>query len=190
MRASLASVSAALLAVCAFAAGPEDSCVAALRRALGSRAEWTMERRFEKSTRPLVSSGTVCCSAQSGIVWRVKRPFPSSVEMTADRMVFEDEDGRRVKMLKDMPYYGEIRERTDAFAAGDAKAFDGIFRLDARRAPDGEGWTLSLTPEIAAMRMLMSSVELSGGATLTNVVLKTGDGGVSAIRFREIPSAK
>jgi len=180
----------AFAALYVVAATPEDACAAALRRALASSASWTMERRLEGSVRPLVSSGTVECIAKSGIVWRVERPFPSSVEMTADRMVFEDEDGRRVKSLDDMPHYGAIRERTDAFAGGDSKAFEGLFRLEARSTADGEGWILTMTPEIAAMRRMFAGVELFGGQTLTNVVLKTGDGGVSTIRFREIPCAR
>ena len=190
MRAALSFALASFAALCASATTPEDACAAALRRALGSSASWTMERRLEGSVRPLVSSGTVECFANSGIVWRVERPFPSSVEMTADRMVFEDEDGRRVKTLGDMPHYGAIRERTDAFANGEAKAFEGLFKLEARSAADGEGWVLVMTPEISAMRHLFAGVELSGGQALTNVVLKTGDGGVSTIRFREIPCAR
>ena len=173
-----------------FAAGPEDACIAALRRALGSSAKWTMERRLEGSVRPLVSSGTVDCFAQSGIVWRVERPFPSSVEMTADSMAFEDEDGRREKPLKEMPHYAAIREKTDAFAAGDVHAFDGLFSLESRLAPDGRGWTLVMTPEVRGMRRLFTSIELFGGETLTNAVLRTGDGGVSSIRFEETPRAR
>ena len=172
------------------AAAPEDTCAAALRRALGSSASWTMERRLPGSSRPLVSSGTVDCFAGSGIVWRVVRPFPSTVEMTADSMVFEDEDGRRARQLKDMPHYAAVRERTDAFAGGDMKSFDGLFRLEARQAADGVGWTLGLTPELMALRSLLAHIELSGGATLTNAVLTTGDGGVSTIRFTETPGAR
>ena len=190
MRVALSLALATFSALCASATTPEDACAAALRRALGSSASWTMERRLEGSVRPLVSSGTVECFANSGIVWRVERPFPSSVEMTAGSMVFEDEDGRREKTLGDMPHYEAIRERTDAFAGGDAKAFEGLFELEARSAADGEGWILAMTPEIAAMRRMFACVELSGGQTLTNVVLKTGDGGVSTIRFRETPCAR
>ena len=190
MRVALSFAFAAFAVFCVSAATPEDACAAALRRALASGASWTMERRLEGSGRPLVSSGTVECFANSGIVWRVERPFQSSVEMTADRMVFEDEDGRRVKTLGDMPHYEAIRERTDAFAGGDAKAFEGLFKLEARSAADGKGWVLVMTPEISAMRRMFAGVELSGGQALTNVVLKTGDGGVSTIRFRETPCAR
>ena len=126
MKTPLSFLFAALASVCVSAAGTEDLCIAALRRALSSSAEWTMERSFAGSVRPLVSSGTVDCFAKSGIVWRVSRPFVSSVSMTADSMVFEDEDGLRVKSLREMSHYEAIRERTDAFSGGDAKAFDGF----------------------------------------------------------------
>ena len=160
-----------------------DVAVPAIRSALDSSAYWRMERRLEGSSRPLVSSGVVDCVAGEGIKWTVLSPFESSVSMTTNAMIFVDEDGERVKPLKDMPHYAEIQKRTDAFAAGDANAFDGLFKLDAALADDGEGWFVKMTPEVRAMKRLFSSIELSGAATITNVVMRTGDGGVSRIDF-------
>ena len=172
-----------MIAVLASAIVAIDLAVPALREALGSSADWRMERRLEGSTRPLVTSGVVDCVAGEGITWRVLSPFESSISMTTDSMIFADEDGERVKPLGDMPHYAEIRRRTDAFAAGDVKAFDGLFTLEAELAEDGEGWTVRMTPDVRAMRRLFSSIELSGSATLTNAVMRTGDGGVSRIEF-------
>lgn len=161
-----------------------DAAIPAMRSALDSSASWRMERELAGATRPLVSTGVVECVAGEGIKWTVLHPFPSSVSMTADSMVFSDEDGERVKLLKDLPHYAEIKKRTDAFAAGDASAFDGLFSIEASLAEDGEGWILRMTPEVRAMRRLFREVELSGAATLTNAVMRTGDGGVSRISFR------
>lgn len=173
-----------MIAILAAAAIALDVAVPALRSALGSSADWRMERELAGANRTLVSTGVVECVSGEGIKWVVLHPFPSSVEMTPDSMVFNDEDGERVKPLKDMPHYAEIKKRTDAFAAGDSSAFDGLFNLEASLADDGEGWALRMTPEVRAMRRLFKSVELYGGATLTNAVLHTGDGGVSRIYFR------
>lgn len=183
----------ALACAAALAASAADeipqTCVDALRKALGSSASWTMMRRLKGSSRDLVSTGVVDCVAGEGISWRVLYPFPSSVEMTADSMVFVDEDSRREKPLREMPHYAEIRSRTDAFARGDLSAFDGLFGLSASSGPDG-GWTLVMKPEVRAMRRMIESVVLSGGRELTNAVLRTGDGGVSTVSFREIPGRK
>ena len=160
-----------------------DLAVPALRAALDSSADWRMERQLEGSNRTLVSSGVVECVAGEGIKWMVLSPFESSISMTTNAMIFADEDGERVKPLKDMPHYAEIQRRTDAFAAGDVNAFDGLFSLDAQLAEDGEGWTLKMEPDVRAMRRLFRSIELSGAATLTNVVMRTGDGGTSRIEF-------
>ena len=158
--------------------------VAALQKALGSSATWTMERKFPESVRTLVSTGTVDCVVGTGIQWRVLHPFPSSVEMTVDSMVFEDEDGRRVKKLADMPYYSAIREKADAFARGDTSAFDELFEMSSS-ALDCGGWVLTMKPKQSALRRLFTSVELSGDRAFTNAVLHAGDGGVSVIRFME-----
>jgi hypothetical protein len=164
-----------------------DLAMPALRTALDSSASWRMERRFQESARPLVSVGVVHCVAGEGIRWVVLDPFPSSVSMSTNSMVFADEDGETVKSLKDMPHYAELRKRTDAFALGDMSAFDGLFKIEADASDDGVGWLVRMTPEVKAMRRLFGSVELSGAETLTNAVMRTGDGGVSTIRFEPIP---
>lgn len=161
------------------------SAVKAFRRALDADAAWTLARRFAGSERTLVSTGLVSCAAGRGIVWDVRHPFPASVTMTTNAMIFVDEEGRREKSLDDLPHYAEIRAMTDAFVGGDEKAFDGVFAL-AAEAREGAGWVMTLTPEIRAMRRLFTSIELTGAETLTNVVLKTEDGGSSSIRFTEL----
>ena len=161
------------------------TALSALQQAMDSRAEWTMSRRLPGSSRTLESRGTVDCRIGKGIVWTVKEPFESSVEMTTNAMIFTDEDGRRVKSLGELPHYADIRKATDAFVAGNTNAFDGVFTVEERRLPGG-GWTVTLVPEVSAMRRLFTSVELSGATLPTNAVMKTGDGGQSVIRFKEL----
>jgi len=169
----------AFIAILAAAFTPE----AALRKALDSSAEWTMERRLAGSDRVLNSSGRVDCRAGEGIVWKVTAPFESSVSMTTNAMIFVDEDGERVKPLSELPHYGDIRSATDAFAAGDKKAFAGVFSI--KETVTADGWTMTLEPEIRAMRYLFTSIELSGAALPTNAVMRSADGGISVISFRE-----
>ena len=109
--------------------------------------------------------------------------------MTTNAMVFVDEDGERVKDLDDLPYYREIRKRTDSFAQGNVEAFDGLFEVKVDILPEGE-WSLAMKPENRAMRRLFSSATLKGDAKLKSVVLETEDGGISAIRFKELPRVR
>lgn len=160
-----------------------SAAVTALQTALDSRADWTMTRRLDGSDRVLVSSGTVTCRAGQGIVWETTKPFAASVAMTTNAMVFVDEDGRREKPLDELPHYAEIRAATDAFAAGQTNAFDGVFDIRETTCADG-GWRLTLVPTVAAMRRLVTEVELSGTTLPTNAVLRA-PGSVSIIRFRD-----
>ena len=166
-----------------------DRCVTALRRALGSSAVWRMERTLEGSERTLVSTGVVSCAVSRGIDWKVLHPFPSSVSMTTDAMVFTDEEGRRVKPLSELPYYEDFRKRTDAFSLGDTKAFDGLFEIEVETLPQGR-WKMVFTPQMRAMRRLFTAMELSGAETLERAALKTEKGGVSNISFKERPSER
>lgn len=157
--------------------------VEALRHAIDSSAQWTMKRRLVGSERVFVTTGVVDCVAGKGISWKVLYPFASSVTMTTNTMIFADEDGERVKLIDEMPYYKEIRKRTDAFARGETDAFDGLFDVDASMCSDGT-WRVEFTPENKAMRRLFSKAILSGGKELTSVLLKTEDGGTSEILFK------
>ena len=109
--------------------------------------------------------------------------------MTTNAMIFTDEDGRRVKPLAELSHYADIREATDAFAAGRTNAFDGVFAIREDALPAG-GWRLMLTPEIPAMRRLFTSFELTGATFPTNAMMTTGDGGTSTIRFKERPRVR
>ena len=165
------------------------TALSAMQKAMDSDAEWTMARQLPGSSRALESRGNVSCRIGKGVVWTVKEPFESSVEMTPHAMIFTDEDGRREKSLGELPHYADIRKATDAFVAGNTNAFDGVFAVTEKSLADG-GWTVTLVPEVPAMKRLFTSVELSGAALLTNAVMKTGDGGCCMIRFRELPNAR
>ena len=165
------------------------TALSAMQKAMDSDAEWTMSRQLPGASRTLESRGTVSCRTGKGIVWTVKEPFESSVEMMTDAMVFTDEDGRREKSLGELPHYADIRRATDAFVAGNTNAFDGVFAVTEKSFADG-GWTVTLVPEVSAMKRLFTSVELSGAALPTNAVMKTGDGGQSVIRFKEHPRVR
>lgn len=158
--------------------------IAALGQALDSDADWTMTRTIRGANRPLESAGTVSCRRGEGITWTVLSPFDSSVTMTTNAMVFADEDGVRTKGLAELPHYARIRQAADAFAAGDAAALKGVFKVESEDFPDG-GWRLRLTPEIKAMRRLAQEVVITGSAQPTNVVMTCGDGGRSVITFRK-----
>jgi len=109
--------------------------------------------------------------------------------MTTNAMVFADEEGTRTKTLSELPHYADIREKTDAFAAGDAKAFDGLFTLSAQVLPAG-GWRLEMRPENSALERLFTKIDLTGATHPTNAVLSTADGGSCVIRFRELPNER
>lgn len=167
-------------------------CVAAMRHALGASANWRMERTLPDSVWPLVSTGTVECAIGEGegIRWRALHPFPSLVEMTKKGLSIEDEDGRSVREAAKMPRYAELCRAIDAFAAGDDNVFDGMFDVvDATETPDG-GWSATLAPKVREMRRIVEEIAVYGADAPTNAVLRTSNGGVTAIRFEESADAQ
>ncbi len=169
-----------------FAASLPPACQTALRRALDADAAWRMTRTLPGALRPLVSTGLVSCARFRGIVWDMRAPLPLAITLTTNAMVFADEEGMRVKDLDSLPYYAEIRARTDAFADGDATAFDGLFDWRAWMALDGKGWALALKPALAPLRRLFTRIDLSGAAEITNVTWRTPQQGDIRLDFTEL----
>ncbi len=167
-----------------FAHAVPEACENALRRALDADGAFRMVRVFPETERVLVSTGVVSCAKNRGIVWDVRHPFPASVTMTTNAMIFVDDEGRREKPLKELPHYDEIRRRTDAFVAGDAAAFKGLFEIESEEAD--ARWRITFTPESRAMRQLLKSITISGSATLEKAVLSAADGSTSTITFTEL----
>ncbi|MCR5414215.1 MAG: hypothetical protein K6F50_05755 [Kiritimatiellae bacterium] len=162
-----------------------STCESALRRSLGSSASWRMERTLPDAKKTLVTEGEVVCTAGEGIVWKILKPFSRTISMNAGEMVFEDEDeGTTVKKLSELPHYEEIRKETDAFLAGDPKAFEGLFDAEVRFLEDGK-WKITLLPGSGAVKKLVAKAELTGDRTLEKVLLESPDGGKSEITFKE-----
>lgn len=193
MRSRVALAAVAVLAAVRCAAsggdGAPEEFFAAAERALGSGAEWRMERRLPGSERTMVSSGTVECTPGRGISWRTLEPFAELVEMRAEGMVFEDEDGRRFRPAESVPHYGEIRAAADAFASGDgAAALERGFSVEALPCGEGGGegaWRVVLVPRNRELREFLQAIEVSGAGTVTGAVLRTRGGGETAIGFAE-----
>lgn len=174
-----------LFAGTSLAGGPPGAFLEALERALDSEASWTMERSLPGTSRTICSSGIVECKAGRGIAWKTLEPFAVRVEMRAEGMIFEDEDGRRFRPAESVPHYGEIRAAADAVAAGEGvAALEHAFRLE--ELPCGEGgWRVELVPHNREFREFLPGIELSGAFMPTGAVLRTRGGGVTSIRFEE-----
>ena len=172
------------LAFTAVADEASDDLVAALRRALDSRATWTMERTFPRTSRTLASRGTVTCVPETGIVWSVASPFPSRIEMSPRGMAIRDEFSDVEKAARDMPRYDDVFKAVDSFASGDDGGLFALFEIAATRS-GSNGWHAVVTPKARELRRLIPEITLDGGATITNAVLRTHDGGISSIRFAE-----
>ncbi len=162
-----------------------SACQNALWRALDADAAWKMERTFQGSVRPLVSTGIVSCARFRGIVWDMRFPLVSTITMTTNAMVFADEEGMRIKDLADLPYYEEIRTRTDAFSRGNSAAFDGLFAWQVE-TPSTNSWKLTLTPSLAPLERLFTRIEVAGTDEITNVVWYTAQQGKINLTFKEL----
>lgn len=174
-----------VISVSLSAADLPSSCQNALWRALDADAAWRMERTFPGAVRPLVSTGVVSCARFRGIVWDMRFPIDSTITMTTNAMVFADEEGMRIKDLSDLPYYEEIRKRTDAFSRGDSAAFDGLFAWQVE-TPTPTSWKLTLTPSLAPLERLFTRIEVEGTDEITNVIWHTAQQGQITLTFKEL----
>ena len=184
MKNTTTIVLTAAIALTAAAEKVPDAFIAALRRALDSRATWTMERTFPDTSRKLVSSGTVHCVPGTGIVWTATAPFHSRIAMTPDGMSIQDDFTDEQKASHDMPRYDELFKTVDSFASGDNDKLVKAFEISATQCASN-GWHVVVVPKARELRRLVPEITLDGGVTITNAVMRTHDGGISRIQFTE-----
>ncbi|MBO5643281.1 MAG: hypothetical protein J6S51_04680 [Kiritimatiellae bacterium] len=157
----------------------------ALRRALDSSATWTMEKTIEGTPIRISSSGIVKCFKGQGIFWQMQKPFVSGISMKGKEMRFFGEDGERVVPSSEMPHYEEITKAIDEFASGKDVRFEKLFKIEASNLSTNQ-WRVRLEPKRRDMRQLIKFLELTGSATLNEVVFYFSSGEKAHYTFKEV----
>jgi outer membrane lipoprotein-sorting protein len=161
--------------------------VSALQRALDADATWVMTKTLPDLKQPILSTGSVSCWKEKGMVWKTLTPFEEEIRITKESITLLIDDEVETQSCDEMPYYSDICEATDAFLEGDTEAFEDLFDWTWQSASETSAWTMTLEVKPRQMRRLFKTITLSGNETLEAVTFVSGDKkmGSTHLRFTE-----
>jgi hypothetical protein len=145
---------------------------------------FTQTKRIVRLKKDFVSTGAFIFSGQLGVYWEVKKPFPSTTIMTADKLVQKTADGRASVMdAAGNATFKRFADTIQAVFAGRIAAMEKDFLLYF--LPQGTGWRLGLVPKEASVRKVIASMEIEGERYIKNFRLTEGTGDLVTYQFAD-----
>ena len=176
------------------AAGEAPGVRARLVQVSVLRGSFEQEKQVSGFRNPLKSSGDFLLAQGKGLVWNTRRPFASTLVLTA-RGMRVGAPGNRQK--PDGPAtmtgagVGMANELLMALLAGDVASLSRQFRIVESLSADGS-WRLELVPRKRPMKTVFKQIELRGDRFVRSVRLIEPGGDVTQLAFlqlRETPAA-
>lgn len=181
----------ACLALMACVASAADSGLALVQQRVAKvavlRGDFTQEKRVAGFRNPLRSQGSFVLARDRGVIWSTRKPFPSMLAVTRERIFSMQRDGsRRVELdAGKQPAMRGVNQMLLALVAGDLQAMATRFDAKATLLP-GQGWTLSLTPKSAALGKAFTRIDLQGDRYVRKVEIVEAGGDRTLIDFANL----
>ncbi|MBV2209039.1 MAG: outer membrane lipoprotein carrier protein LolA [Thermomonas sp.] len=177
-----------LVALPAFAATPTQDVLTQLQARVAQlpvlRGEFEQEKQVQGFKNPLRSSGNFLIARDRGLLWQTRKPFPSELVFTRDRILQRGTDGTiRVEAdARQQPGLRQVNALMFALMHGDLRALEGQFQLQPQLLA-GNRWQLQLTPKGAALARLFVRITLEGDRHVRSVLIEERGGDRSQLRF-------
>lgn len=151
------------------------------------RGEFVQAKQVPGFKQPLRSQGGFLLTRERGVLWQTRKPFPSELVLTRDRILSRQPDGRsRVELdARQQPALATVNATMFALLRGDLQALTSRFVLRPERLAGG-GWRLRLTPKSGALAQAFESVTLEGDRYVRRVELVERSGAHSLLTFSDL----
>lgn len=157
------------------------------------RGEFTQEKQVAGFQNPLRSQGTFVLAQDHGVIWTTRKPFPSEVVVTRDRILSRQRDGStRVELDgRQQPAMRSVNAIMFALMSGDVQALSAQFTVKVETLPDN-GWRMQLQPRSAMLGKVFSGLTLQGDRYVRTVEIREANQDITRIQFsglRDSPAA-
>jgi hypothetical protein len=143
---------------------------------------FTQSKRIKRLGRDLVSKGEFLFSTELGVYWNILSPYPSTIVMTAQRLVQKSPEGETsVIDAKDNLVFKRIAGTMQAVFSGDLAALESEFAVYFQG--DRGSWRLGLVPKEKTVREVVASLVVEGGDSIKAMRLAEGSGDVVSYAF-------
>jgi Outer membrane lipoprotein carrier protein LolA-like len=185
MKSWFVTCSALLAAMPLWAGAPLENIQSMLAKPKVLCGRFDQSKQLTGLKRPLVSNGRFCVIADKGVLWRTLQPFPNTVRLTRDEIVYLQEDRVTMRLgAKQEPAVRMISNVLSALLAADLGQIEKLFEVDA--SIHEHSWSVILKAREPVLAKAISKVALDGGAYVNNITISEGGGDRTRIEFSEI----
>jgi hypothetical protein len=132
-------------------------------------------KRIQRLGRDLVSKGEFLFSSKDGVYWKLTSPYPSTIVMTATKLVQVSESGETsVIDSKDNAVFKRIAGTMQAVFSGSLEALEADFKVHFQGNPSS--WRLGLVPKEKSVRDIVASIVVEGDESIRRLTLAEGSG--------------
>ncbi len=146
------------------------------------RADFVQTKQMAALKRPLVTSGRLTFSRQSGVLWLIEKPYRISYVLGEARIVEIGSDGaRRTREARDVPGLAQVGRVFRAMLGAHSEALREYF--DATVHGDPAKWSIEMKPRQQQLAQYLSEIRLSGGQFVEEIQISETGGDSTQIRF-------
>lgn len=148
------------------------------------RGNFRQTKTVPQIKRNFVSEGTFSIAQGYGILWNVNKPFPSTLVITADKMIQKSAQGKTSVMdASENAAFRHFSDMIQSAFSGKPKELYKHFSV-YYCATGKNSWTAGFVPLESSVRSAVSALELTGGASaLETVRIQSADGGTTLYEF-------
>ncbi len=146
------------------------------------RGEFEQQRQVQGFAKPLISRGSFVVARGRGVLWATRTPFASELVLT-QAQIRATQDGKTSFQLDASaePAVRVINSVLFGLLDGDLAALSAHFKLEGQ--VDGKTWQLRLQPGDAALKRMMSRIELEGDQYVRRIRIFEASGDSSTLAF-------
>lgn len=148
------------------------------------RGDFAQVKRLAGFRNPLQSSGQFVLVRGRGVLWLTRKPFQSTLVVTAERLETFDARGQRLNRLdaRDEPALRSINQLLLATLSADLAPLRALFAIEATLVGSA-GWRLQLQPGDAMLARQLVRLSLAGERHVQEVQFEERSGDRTEVVF-------
>lgn len=140
-------------------------------------AQLTQTKTLKGWSKALQAQGLLACTQKNGVLYYLQKPLNASYWLQSTQInVREGNTAVRVLSTAQMPWLAGITSLLSASVSGDWQRLQQQFNIKLVKAEEND-WQIELTPIAEPLRQTLQTVQVSGAAQITQIVIsdKKGD---------------
>lgn len=173
----------------AFAAGELTlaSLTEQLATHLQQRSSFVQLKTVTGLSRPLRSTGEVLVLPTQGVLYLLQKPLAARYGIGRDKLVLEEAGQQKLLQANEAPWLRTLGRLLHSLLAGELTALEQDFQCQLSQTESG--WQLRLTPRGEPLALALTEVQLRGGNTVQQVIIRDRNGDQTELQFSPLPAA-